>query len=152
LPFIIILTAPLGVIGGILGHWIMGYEMSILSMFGLFALTGIVINDSIILVRDYQARAGAGAPDIDDKLIVEAVCRRLRAILLTSLTTIGGLTPLMFETSTQAQFLIPMAISICFGLAFATLLILFVMPAYLSVHNSIGRIKDRLFAPAQQGA
>ena len=138
LPLAIILTAPLGVIGAILGHWIMGYEMSILSMFGIFTLNGIVINDSIVLVRDYIARREAEPEATDDnRLIADAVCRRLRAIVLTSLTTIGGLTPLMFETSTQAQFLIPMAISVCFGLAFATFLILFVMPAYLSVHHSV---------------
>ena len=137
LPLVIILTAPLGLIGAILGHWLLNYEMSILSMFGVFTLNGIVINDSIILVRDYLARRAA-TPDADnDDLITASVCRRLRAILLTSFTTIGGLTPLMFETSTQAQFLIPMAISVCFGLGFATLLILFIMPAYLSVHHSV---------------
>ena len=152
LPIIIILTAPLGIIGSIFGHWIMGYEMSILSMFGIFTLNGIVINDSIILVRDYLARKTSATQD-DDALITDSVCRRFRAILLTSLTTIGGLTPLMFETSTQAQFLIPMAISICFGLGFATLLILFVMPAYLSVHCSVGKLKARLLSnttPAEQ--
>lgn len=143
LPLAIILTAPLGVIGAILGHWIMNYEMSILSMFGVFTLNGIVINDSIVLVRDYLARRRAQPNADDDTLIIDSVCRRFRAILLTSLTTIGGLTPLMFETSTQAQFLIPMAISVCFGLGFATLLILFVMPAYLSVHHSIGVLFSR---------
>lgn len=145
LPLVIILTAPLGIIGAILGHWLLGYEMSILSMFGIFTLNGIVVNDSIILVRDYLARVAAGAAD-GNAAIVDSVCRRLRAILLTSLTTIGGLTPLMFETSTQAQFLIPMAISICFGLGFSTLLILFVMPVVLSLHNSIGGFKNRLLA------
>lgn len=137
LPLAIILTAPLGIIGAVFGHWIMGYEMSILSMFGIFTLNGIVINDSIILVRDYLARRAAAPAENGDALIAAAVCRRLRAILLTSLTTIGGLTPLMFESSIQAQFLIPMAVSVCFGLAFATLLILFIMPAYLSVHYSL---------------
>lgn len=137
LPLIIILTAPLGIIGAIVGHGLMGYEMSILSIFGVFTLNGIVVNDSIVLVRDYLARREAN-PDVPaDSLIIDSTCRRLRAILLTSLTTISGLIPLMFETSTQAQFLVPMAISICFGLAFATLLILLVMPSFLSIHQSL---------------
>ena len=151
LPLAIILTAPLGVIGAIWGHWIMGYEMSILSMFGIFTLNGIVINDSIVLVRDYLVRREEQPEADNNTLIADACCRRLRAILLTSLTTIGGLTPLMFETSTQAQFLIPMAISICFGLAFATLLILFVMPSYLSVHHSL-RSFTLFTRPLQAGA
>ncbi len=136
LPVVIILTAPLGIIGAIIGHWIMDEEMSILSMFGIFTLSGIVINDSIVLVRDYLNRQIKSGLEDSQRHIVDSVCRRFRAILLTTLTTIGGLIPLMFETSTQAKFLIPMAISICFGLAFASLLILFVMPSYLSVHAS----------------
>ena len=139
MPLIIILTAPLGIIGAIIGHGVMGYDVSILSMFGVFALNGIVVNDSIVLVRDYLARRENNPAVAADVLIVDSTCRRLRAILLTSLTTVCGLIPLMFETSTQAQFLIPMAISICFGLAFATLLILFIMPAFLSVHESLDR-------------
>ena len=151
LPIVIILTAPLAIIGAIFGHWIMDLEMSILSIFGIFTLSGIVINDSIVLVRDYLARKQE-QPEADDRsLIADSVCRRFRAILLTTLTTVGGLTPLMFETSTQAQFLIPMAASICFGLAFATLLILFVMPAYLSVHHSMGGVMRKLFSPPVRG-
>ena len=151
LPIVIILTAPLAIIGAIFGHWIMDLEMSILSIFGIFTLSGIVINDSIVLVRDYLARKQE-QPEADDRsLIADSVCRRFRAILLTTLTTVGGLTPLMFETSTQAQFLIPMAASICFGLAFATLLILFVMPAYLSVHHSMGIVMRKLFSPPVRG-
>lgn len=147
LPIIILLTAPLGIIGAIWGHFIMGYEFTILSMFGIFTLNGIVINDSIILVRDFLARRAAAPDDADDDvLLVQSVCRRFRAIILTSLTTIFGLLPLMFETSTQSQFIIPMAISIGFGLAFATLLILFVMPAFVSVNNSIVRRVNRLLA------
>ena len=106
----------------------------------------------LFLVRDYLARKQE-QPEADDRsLIADSVCRRFRAILLTTLTTVGGLTPLMFETSTQAQFLIPMAASICFGLAFATLLILFVMPAYLSVHHSVGIVMRKLFSPPVRGA
>ena len=138
-PLVIMLTMPLGVIGSVLGHWLMGVEMSILSFFGVFALMGIIVNDSIVLVRYFQ-ELRAKMPEADaDSLIVETACRRLRAVLVTSLTTIGGLLPLMFEKSTQAQFLIPMAISICFGLAFATVLILLFTPACLSYHQSLMR-------------
>ena len=146
LPLVILLTAPFGVIGAMWGHWLMGYDMSILSAFGVFTLNGIIVNDSIILVRDYLSRLKRHPAASRDALIVDAVCRRLRAILLTSLTTIAGLFPLMFERSTQAQFLIPMAISIAFGLGFATLLILYLLPALVSIHNSIANCL-RLFAP-----
>lgn len=139
LPLVILLTAPFGIIGAMLGHWLLGYDMTILSAFGVFTLSGIIVNDSIILVRDYLARLRENPAGDRDKMMVDATCRRLRAILLTSLTTIGGLTPLLFETSIQAQFLIPMAVSICFGLAFATLLILYLIPAYISIYNAIGR-------------
>ena len=106
MPIIIIMTAPLAIIGAIWGHGIMGYEMTILSAFGIFTLNGIVVNDAIVLVRDYLTRREKNPDSPADELIADTACRRLRAVLLTSLTTIGGLTPLMFETSTQAQFLI----------------------------------------------
>lgn len=96
-------------------------NMTLLSIFGFFGLSGIVVNDSIILVTFYK-HIRAGGMSVREAL-VEAACQRLRAVLLTSLTTIAGLTPLLFETSRQAQFLIPMVTSIAFGLAFATLLI-----------------------------
>lgn len=138
LPVVIILTMPFGVIGAMFGHWAMGYDLSILSAFGLFALNGVIVNDSIILVRDYQTRLQkSGAGQAITTLIADSCCRRLRPILLTSLTTIAGLVPLIFETSIQAQFLIPMAISIAFGLGFATFLILYLTPILLSFHHSL---------------
>ena len=135
IPLVIMLTMPLGVIGAVVGHWLMGKEMSILSFFGVFALMGIIVNDSIVLVQYYQLLRREEPNERPDRHIVDAACRRLRAVLVTSLTTIGGLLPLMFETSPQAQFLIPMAISVCFGLMFATLLILLFTPACLSYHQ-----------------
>lgn len=142
-PLVVMLTMPLGFIGSVVGHWLMGADMSILSFFGVFALMGIIVNDSIVLVRYFQEQQRK-RPDADaDSLIVDTACRRLRAVLVTSLTTIGGLLPLMFEKSTQAQFLIPMAISICFGLAFATALILLFTPACLSYHQSLARFRAR---------
>ncbi|MCP4077138.1 MAG: efflux RND transporter permease subunit [Gammaproteobacteria bacterium] len=134
-PLLVMLTIPLGLTGAVLGHWVMGMDMTMLSLFGFFGLSGIVVNDSIILVTFYKHIRAKGL-GIHEAL-VEAACQRLRAVLLTSLTTIAGLTPLLFETSRQAQFLIPMAVSIAFGLAYATLLILMVIPAMLSVYEDV---------------
>ena len=134
-PLLVMLTIPLGLTGAVLGHWIMDMNLTILSMFGFFGLSGIVVNDSIILVIFYRHIRERGEPIY--KALEEAACQRLRAVLLTSLTTIAGLTPLLFETSRQAQFLIPMAVSIAFGLAFATLLILLVVPAMLSIYEDL---------------
>ncbi|MCY4324444.1 MAG: efflux RND transporter permease subunit [Betaproteobacteria bacterium] len=149
LPAVVMLTMPMGVIGTIFGHWIMDVRMSILSLFGMFTLMGIIVNDSIVLVRCFLSLN----PDPNDAdsyraAIVEAACQRLRAVLLTSLTTIGGLLPLLFETSLQAQFLVPMAVSICFGLAFATVLILLYTPACIAVHGAIRRRGRRAGAEA----
>ncbi|HRP77028.1 MAG TPA: efflux RND transporter permease subunit [Rhodocyclaceae bacterium] len=130
-PLVVMAAIPLGLAGAIFGHWAMGLNLTILSMFGLFALAGIVVNNSIILVSLFKELRKKGT-DLNDALI-GAACGRLRAVMLTSLTTIGGLTPLMFETSLQAQFLIPMAASIAFGLGFSAVLVLFFIPALLSL-------------------
>jgi multidrug efflux pump subunit AcrB len=129
-PLAVMMVIPFGISGAIFGHWFLNIDLTILSQFGIFGLSGIVINDSIILVTFYKQLRSKGL-DVHDALI-ESACLRLRAVLLTSLTTIAGLTPLLFETSLQAQFLIPMAVSISFGLAFSTLLVLFVVPVFLS--------------------
>ncbi|MDH3221111.1 MAG: efflux RND transporter permease subunit [Gammaproteobacteria bacterium] len=134
-PLLVMLAIPLGLTGAVLGHWILDMNLTILSMFGLFALSGIVVNDSIILVMFYRQIRAKGLSVY--AALEEAACQRLRAVLLTSLTTIAGLLPLLFETSRQAQFLIPMAVSIAFGLAFATLLILLVIPAMLSIYEDV---------------
>ena len=140
-PLAVMLVIPFGISGAIFGHWLMNIDLTILSQFGMFGLSGIVINDSIILVTFYKQLKSKGLP-IREALI-ESACLRLRAVMLTSLTTIAGLTPLLFETSLQAQFLIPMAVSISFGLGFATLLVLFVVPVLLSyieqLSNYIGQ-------------
>ena len=130
-PLIVMAVIPLALVGALLGHWIMGLNMTILSLFGLFGLSGIVVNNSIILVSFYQQQRKNGLAI--NQALNEAVVQRLRAVLLTSLTTIGGLLPLLFEKSLQAQFLIPMATSIAFGLGFSTVLVLFVIPALMSV-------------------
>ena len=146
------MVIPFGICGAIFGHWLLGIDLTILSQFGMFGLSGIVINDSIILVTFYKQLRAKGMAIRD--ALVEAACLRLRAVMLTSLTTIAGLTPLLFETSLQAQFLIPMAVSISFGLGFATLLVLFVVPVllsyieqlaeYIASKNTVDRVPEKV--------
>jgi len=133
-PLVVMFIIPFGLVGAIWGHVVMGLHITILSLFGFFALSGIVVNDSIILVVHYK-HLREGGMAVRDALI-GAACRRLRPVILTSLTTIAGLSPLLFETSLQAQFLIPMAATIAFGLAFATLLVLFLIPALLLIYEN----------------
>jgi multidrug efflux pump subunit AcrB len=143
-PLVVMMAIPFGLIGAIMGHWVLGIDMTILSLFGFFGLSGIVVNDSIILVSFYKRLREEGMAI--NQALEEAVVQRVRAVFLTSLTTIAGLTPLLFETSLQAQFLIPMAASIAFGLMFSTLLILLVIPATLSLYENF---HDRLQARKQ---
>ncbi len=130
-PFAVLIAIPLGLTGAIGGHWLMGLDLTVLSLFGFFGLSGIVINDSIVLVDTYRRLIQAGEDHME--AIVKASCLRFRAVLVTSLTTIAGLTPILFETSPQAQFLIPMATTIVFGLAYGTVLVLMIVPSVLSL-------------------
>lgn len=143
-PLVVMAIIPFGLLGALVGHWALGMELTILSLFGLFGLTGIVVNNSIILVSFYQSLREEGMAR--DTAIVEASCQRLRAVVLTSFTTIAGLIPLLFERSVQAQFLVPMAVSIVFGLGVATVLVLVVIPALLAVHE---RWAERLTGAAR---
>ena len=129
-------------IGAVVGHWVLGYNLTILSLIGLIGLSGIVINGSIILVTTVDQRVKS--QNLFDS-IVDASCDRFRPIILTSITTIGGLLPLLFERSMQAQFLIPMAITIVFGLGIASLIILFVVPALVAVVEDIKKGVGYLF-------
>ena len=126
-PFIIMSAIPFGFVGAILGHLIMGKNLSILSMFGIVALTGVVVNDSLLLVNFVNEKRRAGMELM--QAVVEAAQRRFRPIVLTSLTTSLGLTPIILEKSMQAQFLIPMAISLGFGILFATVITLLLVPS-----------------------
>ena len=128
-PFAVLSVIPFGLVGAIFGHWLLGFDVSMLSIFGFFGLSGIVINDSIILVVAYQQARRNGMTAAD--AAVDAGCRRLRAVLLTSVTTIAGMMPLLLETDPQAQFLKPMVISIGFGLLFGTFIVLFLLPTIL---------------------
>jgi len=133
-PLVVMTSIPLGLVGAVTGHWLLGIDLTILSIFGLFGLSGIVVNNAIILVSMYHELRDNGM-DVDHAL-VEAACSRLRAMLLTSATTVVGLGPLIFERSLQAQFLIPMAVSLAFGVGFATVLVLIFTPALLSMHEA----------------
>ena len=142
-PIAVMLIIPFGVVGAVLGHYLLGLKLTILSFIGLLGLAGILVNDSIILVSRLDERLNDG--DSLKEAAIGASRDRLRAVLLTSLTTIGGLIPLMFEKSLQAQFLLPMATTMVFGLASATLLVLFLVPAFVGIGDDIGRALVALF-------
>jgi len=137
-PFAVMIMIPFGLIGAVVGHYVMGLNLNILSLFALIALSGIVVNNSIILVATIERRMDEidGPPE---QAIIQGTVDRLRPVLLTSMTTIGGLSTLMFETSLQAQFLIPMATTIVFGLAVTTSLVLFLVPATLGIGLDLHR-------------
>ena len=143
-PFSIMIMIPFAFIGAVLGHYLLGLTMSILSMFALLALAGIVVNNSIILVSTIERRfddllSQNDKDRQDDKVINEAIIAgvvdRFRPVLLTSLTTIGGLSALLFEKSLQAQFLIPMAATIVFGLGITAFLVLVIVPSMMGISN-----------------
>ncbi len=129
-PVAVMSVIPFGLIGAIFGHWLLGFDVTMMSVFGFFGLSGIVINDSIILTVAFKKLRdeGMGAKEA----AIAAAERRLRAVLLTSITTIVGVLPLLFETALQAQFLKPMVISLSFGLLFGTLIVLLLLPAFLT--------------------
>ena len=133
-PIIVMIAIPFGIIGAVLGHMLMGYNLSLMSMMGVVALSGVVVNDALVLV-DYankQKRTGIHSFEA----ILRAGIRRFRPVLLTTLTTFGGLAPMIFETSRQARFMIPMAISLGFGILFATLITLALVPClYLIIDD-----------------
>ena len=126
-PLIVMAAVPFGIVGAVLGHLIMGYTLTMISVFGIIALSGVVVNDTLVLVHAINKQKQGGATVRE--AIIEGSARRLRPILLTSLTTFFGLVPIIFETSMGARFLIPMAISLGFGALFVTVIALLVVPA-----------------------
>jgi multidrug efflux pump subunit AcrB len=139
-PFMVMLVIPYSVGGAIVGHMLMGMSLSFMSMLGILALCGVVVNDSLVLVDFINRRRREGMPL--ETAVMAAGGARFRPILLTSLTTFLGLLPLLLETSTQAQFLIPMAVSLGFGILFGTFLSLLLVPAsYLILEDVIGLFK-----------
>ncbi len=140
-PLLILLIIPFGMIGAVWGHALLGLPLTFFSMFGLVALSGVVVNDSIVLIDFINRRVRDGIPM--EQALLESGVRRFRPIMLTSLTTIAGLVPLLLEKSFQAQLMIPMAASLAFGLMLATFLVLFLVPTFYSVYlriiNALGR-------------
>jgi multidrug efflux pump subunit AcrB len=138
-PLVVMINIPLAFIGIVFGHWLMGIDITMPSLLGFVSLSGIVVNDSILLVEFVKRHVSEGMT------IHEAAARashdRFRAVLLTSLTTMAGMAPLLFETSLQAQILIPLATSIFFGIASSTLLVLFVVPCFYSILEDFGVAK-----------
>ncbi len=142
-PIAVMLIIPFGITGSIWGHYLLGYDLTVISVMGLLGLAGILVNDSIVLISRMIERREQGE---GLRLAAVGAARdRLRAVVLTSLTTIGGLIPLLFERSLEAQFLIPMAITIIFGLGLATLLVLFLVPAFIAIGADIGALLKWLF-------
>ncbi len=135
-PLIIMISIPFGIVGAIIGHLIMGYSLSILSMFGIVALSGVVVNDSLILI-DTANRLVRHQGYTRFAAIINAGIQRFRPIMLTTLTTFFGLMPIIFEQSRQAKFLIPMAISLGFGILFSTVIILVLVPALYIILDEI---------------
>ena len=133
-PLAVMSIIPFGILGAIIGHWIMGMSLSIMSLLGMLALIGVVVNDSLVLVDFINKKRAEGYSLMDG--VLTAGASRVRPVMLTSLTTFFGLMPLLFERSTQAQFLIPMAVSLGFGILFATVITLVLVPVnYLILDN-----------------
>ncbi len=145
-PLAVMSAIPFGFVGALIGHLIMGYDLSLISLMGLLALSGVVVNDSLVLIHtanrmQAEIRSRISDPGIAVKAAVcHAGIRRFRPILLTSLTTFLSLTPMIFETSLQARFLIPMAISLGFGVLFATFIILLMVPAFYVIIQDVKEI------------
>ena len=136
-PLLLILLIPFSLPAVAWGHWLHGFSLNILSLLGIIALIGIMVNDGLVLISKFNANLRAGLAF--DTALYEAGRSRFRAIFLTSITTVAGLAPLIFEKSRQAQFLIPMAVSIAYGIAFATVLTLLVLPLFLAFSNALKR-------------
>ncbi|MBB3329433.1 multidrug efflux pump subunit AcrB [Halomonas campaniensis] len=147
-PLLVLAAIPFGIIGAVAGHLIMGFGLSVISLMGMLALSGVVINDALVLIdhANRRRREGMAAREA----IVAAAVRRLRPIMMTTLTTFLGLAPMIFETSRQARFIIPMAISLGFGMLFATLILLLLVPClYLMLEGLRERLGGRSITPQE---
>jgi multidrug efflux pump subunit AcrB len=137
-PIIVMLIIPFGAIGAILGHWWMGFELALFSFIGLLGLSGVLVNGAIVLVDRMNERVELG--ETLEQAATGAAVDRFRALFLTTATTVFGMAPLMMEKSLQAQFLIPIAITMTFGLAFATILVLFITPGFVGIADDLRRV------------
>ncbi|MDF7801915.1 efflux RND transporter permease subunit [Pontiellaceae bacterium B1224] len=143
-PLIVMISIPFGIIGAIVGHLLLGYEMTMMGIIGMLALSGVVVNDALVLISFANERRAHH--DNAHDAVVSAGIQRFRPILLTTLTTFGGLAPMMLETSRQAKFMIPMAISLGFGILFATGIALILVPSLYMVIDDCARLKKHLQA------
>ncbi len=148
-PLAIMAAIPFGLTGAILGHWITGWDIGAMSLLAFFSLTGVVVNDAIVLISFVKRHVGDGEP-VKSALEL-AVRSRFRAVLLTSLTTIAGLLPLMFATSTIAFYMAPIAVTLCFGLGLSTILVLLVIPALILLLEGLHNTTRRWFRRATGG-
>ena len=141
-PAIIMMAIPFGIVGAVLGHLIMGYNLSVMSMMGIVALSGVLVNDSLVLIDYANKQMVKGMRS--HEAIHAAGKRRFRPIILTTLTTFGGLAPMIFETSRQARFMIPMAISLGYGIIFATTIVLLLIPCFFSIVSDFFHLRERI--------
>ncbi|MCW5208874.1 efflux RND transporter permease subunit, partial [Desulfobulbus sp. US1] len=141
-PLVILVSIPFGIIGAILAHLLLGYDLSMMSMFGMVALTGVVVNDAIVLIERINENLAEGMSFFN--AVVKGGARRFRAVLLTSMSTVGGLAPLILEKDMQAKFLIPMALSLAGGVICATILTLVLIPGLLAIVNDGRRVIGRM--------
>ncbi len=139
-PLIVLLSIPFGIVGAVIGHILLGYDLSLISLMGVIALSGVVVNDALIMINHANHNRDPQTSAFD--AIRDAGLRRFRPIVLTTLTTSGGLAPIIFETSLQAQYIIPMAISLGFGIVFATAIILLLIPSlYLILEDAMAAVR-----------
>ena len=134
-PFLLFILIPFSFVGVAWGHWVHGQSVNVLSGLGIVALIGILVNDGLVLIEKFNLLLKDGLPY--HKAMIEAGRSRFRAIFLTSITTVAGLAPLIFERSFSAQFLIPMAISVAYGIAYAPFMTLFLLPLLLALKNTV---------------
>ncbi|MDK1020331.1 MAG: efflux RND transporter permease subunit [Candidatus Hydrogenedentes bacterium] len=142
-PLVIMVAVPFGFVGAVLGHYIMGIDLQMFSVFGMVALTGVVVNDAIVLIEAFNTQIAHGSAVFD--AIVQAGVRRFRAIMLTSISTVGGLMPLILEKDAQAQIVIPMALSLAGGVLFATVITLVLLPCLLGILSDGRRVVHLLY-------
>ena len=148
-PIVVMFAIPLGLVGAVAGHYIIGIPLTILSVFGIIGLAGVVINNSLVMVDVYNEHIRNGVPVRD--AVIRGTKERFRPIFLTSATTFLGVYPLTMETSLQAQFLIPLAVSIGYGVLFGTVLIILCVPALFMLQQYIATAAGRMASLAMGG-
>jgi multidrug efflux pump subunit AcrB len=143
-PLIIMSAIPFGVVGALWGHYLLGHDLTFISLFGMVALSGVVVNDSVVLIDYLNKEKGRGLNSFD--AAISAVKRRFRPILLTTLTTSIGLLPILLEPSIQAKFLVPMVVSLATGIIFATVVIMILVPCLVLVTEDVKSLKNRILS------